>query len=106
MACKIGLNRKEQRRFGIIDTLTLKNNDKFIATDRIGRTSTWKMVEQKDETHFLLEAIGETMRNFEKAYLLEKKTQGKRGRKGVDFGRIEVCNVWFEYREIELINEE
>lgn len=88
----------------IIDILTLKNNDKFIATNRIGRTSTWKMIERRDETHFLLEAIGETMQNFEKAYMSEKKTS-KRRRKGVDFGRIEVCNVWFDYREIELIHE-
>lgn len=86
--------------------MTLKHEDKFVATDRIGRTSTWKMVEQKDETHFLLEAIGDTMRKYEKAYLAEKRAKGKRGRKGVDFGRIEVCNVWFEYREIELIKDE
>ena len=54
------------------------------------------MVEQKDETHFLLEAIGETMRKYEKAYLADKRAKGKRGRKGVDFGRIEVCSVWSE----------
>lgn len=86
--------------------LTLKINDRFVATDRIGRTSAWKLIEQKDETHFLLEAIGETMRKFEKAYLAEKKAQGKSGRKGGGFGRIEVSNVWFKYREIELIKEE
>ena len=90
----------------MIDTLTLKINDKFVAKDRIGRASTWKMIEQKDETHFLLEAIGETMRKFEKAYLAEKKAQGKCGGKGRGFGRIEVSNVWFKYREIELIEEE
>ena len=64
------------------------------------------MVEQKDETHFLLEAIGETMRKYERAYLTNKKEKGKCGRRGVDFGRIEVCSVWFEYREIELIEGE
>lgn len=87
----------------IIDTLNLKINDTFTATDRIGRTSTWKMVEQKDETHFLLEAIGETMRKFEKEYLTGKKAPGKGGRRCADFGRIEVSRVWFEYRKIEIL---
>ena len=84
----------------------LKTDDKFVATDRIGRTSTWKMVEQRDETHFLLEAIGETMRKFEKRYWIGKKVQGKERKRGRDFGRIEVCKAWFVYREIELIKEE
>ena len=90
----------------IIDSLTLKNNDTFIAKDRIGRISTWKLIEQKDETHFLLEAIGETMRKFEKAYFAGKKAPGKGGRRCADFGRIEVSRVWFEYREIEILQED
>lgn len=90
----------------VIDSLTLKNNDTFIATDRVGRVSTWRLIEQKDDTHFLLEAVGETMRKYEKEYLAEKKANGTRIRKSADYGRIEVSSTWFKYRKIELIEEE
>lgn len=46
------------------------------------------------------------MRKYEKVYLAEKKARGKREGKAADFGRVEVCCAWFEYREIELIKNE
>lgn len=89
----------------MIDRMTLKSGDAFIATDRIGRVSFWKLIKQQDDSHYLLEAIGDTLRKYEKAYLAEKKTQGRCGKKTADFCRIEVSSVWFSRRKIEIIQQ-
>ena len=92
--------------------MNLKIGDQFIATDRLGRTSTWKLIDIKRDIHYLLEATGETLKRFEKNYYsvlnMKDKTNNdvinkRRGKK--DFCIIEVGPAWFQYREIEIIEE-
>ena len=93
--------------------LELNVGDRFIATDRLGRNSTWKLIKKKDDIHFLLEACGETLKKCERDYLKSLKRKGsmivnpnrKRTTKK-DFSTIEVGPAWFQYRIIEKITED
>ena len=56
--------------------LELNVGDRFIATDRLGRNSTWELIKKKDDIHFLLEACGETLKKCERDYLQSLKGKG------------------------------
>ena len=93
--------------------MTIKEGDRFKATDRLGRESTWQLIEIKKEIHYVLEAIGDTYKKFENKYIASMKNKGKfndkaieKGRKKKDFCTIEVGPAWFCYRKIEVFEEE
>ena len=54
----------------------LSIGDKFVATDRLGRTSTWRFIKKKGDIHFLLEASGETLKKYESDYLQSLNRKG------------------------------
>ena len=83
--------------------MNLKIGDEFIATDRVGRKSTWRFIDKKDENHFLLEATGETLAKYEKNNQVFKNLEGKSRIRMEDHCRIEVCSAWFQYRKIRIV---
>ncbi|MDO4531975.1 MAG: hypothetical protein Q4C06_08340 [Bacillota bacterium] len=106
------MGQKEKRRYTPFD-MGLKEGDRFKATDRVGRVSTWKLRECKRDIHYVLEAVEETYRTFERCYLLSMRRNGKWDEKRVeqakqkkDFCTIEVGPAWFYYRKIELLEKE
>ena len=92
--------------------MDLKEGDRFKATDRTGRTSTGKLVKRKGNIHYLLEATDETYDRCEKNYISILKKKRKLDYKTIekvkqkkDFCTIEVGPAWFNYREIEILEQ-
>lgn len=92
--------------------MDLKEGDRFKAIDRLGRTSSWKLVKRTGDIHYVLEAIDETYDRREKDYITSLQNKGKLNDKTIekakqkkDFCTIEVGPAWFNYREIEILEQ-
>ena len=93
--------------------MDLKEGDRFKAIDRLGRSSSWKLVKRKGDIHYVLEAIDETYDRREKDYITSLQNKGKLNDKTIekakrkkDFCTIEVGPAWFIYRKIESMEKE
>lgn len=70
--------------------------------DKLGRESTFKVIEYTERGYVILEATGETLKRCEHDYKVHMKLNPESKSTLESFSRIEVEQAWFDNREISV----